>query len=284
MNFKQLVLNDADQVFIDMNNEETESPFIQVIKNQDFSKYSSKRENYYKRLNEEKYNHNSALKQIRENRDNRIAEEIRKKKLLAEDRKTLGISSVIALISIALMAVMTFLVLPNGGQEWGLKQWLPAVDFVHFFDATGTGRLAFFITIGIAMTSSLVICIIIIVSAGRDGDAETVIGLIFGALFIGSELIAGAIFLALRLVVALLGYLVYLCISQVFVAILGVAGVVVILIVARNLNFGTAKVSMVTDVLIVVLATAVCFYFANEFMFGNTLTGALLKIAGWFGA
>ncbi len=175
--------------------------------------------------------------------------------ILNEERKAYIPCLITSIVSVLLMSVLTFIVLRNGGHNWSEKVLIPTIGFKGFFD-----KIPFVISSAISVVIMLMSFIFMIKEEGFDFEA--VVGFIIGSVFIICILS-----FVVRLIIALLGYLLSLCINQYFILVLGLASVVTIFIFGRKQTLKKNRVKLWINIFIVVLLTAVIFCFANEYIY-----------------
>lgn len=280
MDFKKLVMHDTENRYQDMANGTTVVPFADMVTVSDYNSYNGKRNDYYRRLDKEKSEFNSAITQIRQTRDSRLEREGELKYRINAERRGFIPCKIVSIIGIALMFVLVIFGLQNGGKLWAKEILIPAMGFENFFDFDGVGQIPFFVSLGIAAVLEIIFFIWMIVVMVKDGDSEWG-NVIFGFIIIGA-LLLGLLFLAIRLLMVGISYLIWLCINQYVVIVIGAISATAIMIIGKKFTLKRNKFKVCVNVVFILAITAVCYYIGNEFANGNSLEYIIEEIISNF--
>ena len=270
MDFKKLVMHDTDNKYQDMASGETAVPFTDTVTISDYNNYNGKRNGYYRRLDKEKAEFNSAIGQIRKTRDARIKRENDFKATKSRDRSQFKACRIWTIISIIVSALLSFLAMKNGATLWAKEVLIPEAGFKHFFALFNgsTGENAGFeigilaaILVGITWLIIFIWCI-------KEGEFGSCCGVFFGGMFIGAAPISLP-YLLFRLILVGLSWVIYFILTPLGLLALALTAIIIVYCVGKKLELKRFKVKVFINIVLLLVISLGCAYFGNGYVQDN---------------
>ena len=252
MNFYQLVMQETDDKYQNMIHDDTPEAFDGNIWPDDCSGYDRKRKAYLARLEKEKTKFNTAIKTVNKTRDARLAEESDIKSKERADSKALRPVRLVFYLMMAAVLLLTFIPIRLGA-AYGVEHYVfRAIGFPVFFNPD-RAPVPFYLSIALGVLGTIIVLIAVGVKQGSDE---------FWGVFFFSGLIGGVIFLAVRLVIALLAYIMYVLVCPFILPVIGLTALILIGVFGSKLQLQPAKTRRVIMILLTIAITGVSSYFA----------------------
>lgn len=250
MNFNQLVMQETDDKYQNMIHNDTPEAFDGNIWPDDCNEYDRKRKAYLARLEKEKTKFNTAIKTVNKTRDARLSDEANVLKKQNADKAAMLPIRLVFYIMMAAVLILTFVPIRMGVADLVEHYVFRAIGFPVFFNPD-RAPVPFYLSIVLGVLGAIIILILTGVKKGSDE--------FWGVLFF-SGLIGGAIFLAVRLVIALLAYIIYVLMCPFILPIIGLVALILIGVFGRKLQLQSAKTRRVLMMILTVVITGVCTY------------------------
>lgn len=240
MDFKELVMHDADPRYQSMANGTMQIPTVKGLSVASYGEYSEKHRAYHRRLENEKNEFNNAVEKLKAKR----AAVLQHEDAVKNERKAFTKCVFLLLAAIGWMLLIIDGAVTSNELTFAelLKQ---ETSFDVFMHSEGTGAIAFYVSIGITFFIWLL------------GLRKAIDNLV------GSIVCAGFVFLAVRAVVAVIGYVAPYIINEYGVLLVGLIATVMILVRASKFATLTRSKIKVFLLVIVTLAVAVLLYFVT---------------------
>lgn len=271
MDFKNLVLNDAEDKYREMIGGRTSDPFSGSIQVAASDEYAKRRGRYQERLLREKDEFNNAITEVKARRDSRMSGESRMRDIMAMDRYRSRSSLTVFLIFLAVAASMILLCLA-GFTPYVTEELIPAMgwegveyigegfddleylfeDAFVYFDA-----YALVLALTVLFTVGIYLGLLILAIVKRD-DYGWLLGVLIGGMLL-SGLPLLIIFLAVRLIFFLLSFVFMLIFMPIGIPIVCIAGIVLLIIKTREFALNKTKRLNYLFVVILVLAGLIGF-------------------------
>ena len=249
MNFNQLVLQESDDKYQNMLHDETPEAFDGNIWPDECGEYDRKRKAYLARLEKEQTKFNSAIKTIKKTRADRLSEEASVQTKQKADNKALRPIRLVFYIMMSAILLLTFIPIRLGVADLVQHYVFGAIGFPVFFNPE-RAPVPFYLSIALGVLGA----IIALIAAGKK-DSDTFWGVLFF-----SGLIGGVLFLAARLVIALLAYISYVLVCPFILPIIGLTALILISVFGKKLQMQPAKTRRVIMILLTIAITGVCSY------------------------
>ena len=264
MDFKKLVMHDTDSKYQDMASGATAMPFTDTVAISDYNGYNGKRNGYYRRLDKEKAEFNSAITQIRKTRDARIKSENDLNAAIKRDRKKFRFCHNVLFWTTLIIIAIVYFAMRNGVSAWVKDVLIFEMGFENFFAvfnsySGNSGLEVCILSMIIGGLIWLSLLIFAIVKKVRDDEFGWLIGVLLGGLFFSGITIMLP-WLAVRLLFVPLSYLIYFVLTPSGLLVLG--GIALLLLIIRNKSFELKrfKVRCVCNMLLLVAIVAGSWY------------------------
>lgn len=239
MDFKKLVMHDTENKYQDMVNGTTAISFTDTVTVSDYNNYNRKRNSYYRRLDREKSEFNSALTQIRKVRDARIKAENNLKATIKRDRKKFVFCNNILFLSVLVIIAIVYFAMRNGGAAWVKDVLIFEMGFENFFAIfdSYSSNVGFEICVLSMILGGLLylsLLIFAIVQKVRYDEFGWLIGVLLGGLLL-SGLPFMLCWLLIRLLFVPFSYVIYFVLTP--YGLLALGGIALLMLMIRCTKF-----------------------------------------------
>ena len=258
MNFTQLVLQETDEKYQNMLHGDTPEPIDGDVFPDECGEYDRKRKNYLARLEKEKTKFNSAIKSVNKTRDARLEEESSVKNKEKADAEALLPIRIVFFVFAAVMLLLTFVPIRLGVSSLVERHVFNAIGFPVFFD-DDKAPVPLILSIVLGIIGAIIYFIYIIKSEADEGAC------LGKLIFTGA--VGGLVFLAVRLVIALLAYIIYVLFTPFILPALGLTSLIIIGVKGRELQLQPSKSHRIAMTVFTLLITGACGYFGFTYFF-----------------